>query len=103
MKYIRVTFHIWQEGEHYVSQCVELDTASCGQTEEEALKNIEEATLLHLNSLEDLGECEDALRERRIPIYRHEIIVEPPVQGDECASPMTIRPAIMEIPAAYAP
>ena len=38
---------VWREGEWYVSQCLELDVASQGQTEEEALANLREALELH--------------------------------------------------------
>ena len=38
---------VWCEGEWYVSQCLELDVASQGHTEEEALVNLREALELH--------------------------------------------------------
>ena len=38
---------VWREGEWYVSQCLELDVASQGDTEEEALKNLKEALELY--------------------------------------------------------
>jgi len=41
---------VWREGEWYVSQCLELDVASQGETEEEALANLKEAVELHLES-----------------------------------------------------
>jgi len=34
---------VWREGRWYVSQCLELDIASQGETEEEALTNLKEA------------------------------------------------------------
>jgi predicted RNase H-like HicB family nuclease len=34
---------VWREGKWYVSQCLELDVASQGETEEEALANLKEA------------------------------------------------------------
>jgi predicted RNase H-like HicB family nuclease len=34
---------VWQEGNTYVSQCLEVDVASQGETEEEALTNLKEA------------------------------------------------------------
>jgi predicted RNase H-like HicB family nuclease len=39
---------VWREGNWYVSQCLELDVASQGETEEEALANVREALELHL-------------------------------------------------------
>ena len=38
---------VWREGNWYVSQCLELDVASQGETEEEALDNLKEALELH--------------------------------------------------------
>jgi predicted RNase H-like HicB family nuclease len=38
---------VWREGEWYVSQCLELDVASQGATEDEALANLKEALELH--------------------------------------------------------
>jgi predicted RNase H-like HicB family nuclease len=38
---------VWREGKWYVSQCLELDVASQGETEEEALANLKEAIELH--------------------------------------------------------
>ena len=38
---------VWREGTWYVSQCLELDVASQGETEEEALANLREALELH--------------------------------------------------------
>ena len=38
---------VWREGDWYVSQCLELDIASQGETEDEALANLKEALELH--------------------------------------------------------
>jgi len=38
---------VWREGPWYVSQCLEVDVASQGETEEEALANLREALELH--------------------------------------------------------
>jgi len=38
---------VWREGQWYVSQCLELDVASQGDTEEDALANLKEAIELH--------------------------------------------------------
>ncbi|MGA7524325.1 MAG: type II toxin-antitoxin system HicB family antitoxin [Acidobacteriaceae bacterium] len=39
---------VWREGDWYVAQCLEVDVASQGETEEEALSNLKEALELHL-------------------------------------------------------
>jgi len=38
---------VWQEGDWYVAQCLELDVASQGETEAEALSNLKEALELY--------------------------------------------------------
>ena len=39
----RFTAHLWREGDVWVAQCLEVDVASQGETEEEALANLKEA------------------------------------------------------------
>ena len=38
---------ITKEADWYVAQCLEVDVASQGETEDEAMKNLNEALLLH--------------------------------------------------------
>lgn len=38
---------VWQEGDWYVAQALEVDVASQGESEEEALDNLREALELH--------------------------------------------------------
>jgi predicted RNase H-like HicB family nuclease len=38
---------VWRQGDWFVSQCLEVDVASQGQTEDEALDNLREALELH--------------------------------------------------------
>jgi predicted RNase H-like HicB family nuclease len=38
---------VWQEGKWFVAQCLEVDIASQGKTEEKALENLREALALH--------------------------------------------------------
>jgi predicted RNase H-like HicB family nuclease len=38
---------VWREGDWYVAQCLEVDVASQGRSEEEALENLKEALELH--------------------------------------------------------
>lgn len=38
---------VWREGDWFVSQCLEVDVASQGLTEDEALANLREALELH--------------------------------------------------------
>ena len=41
------TATVWQEGEWFVAQCREVEVASQGLTEDEALENLREALELH--------------------------------------------------------
>ena len=69
MGYIVVTFHVHDEDDQFVSLCPELGTASCGDTVDEAFRNIKEATSQYLNAIEASGERERIFRKRNIPIY----------------------------------
>ena len=42
-----LTASIWKESNWFVAQCLEIDIASQGATEEEALANLQEALELH--------------------------------------------------------
>jgi len=37
----------WREGEWFIAQCIEVDVASQGETEEAALENLRDALELH--------------------------------------------------------
>jgi predicted RNase H-like HicB family nuclease len=50
---IKLTAAIWQEGDWYVSQCVELGVASQGRTEKAALRNLKQAVRLYLTDDEE--------------------------------------------------
>lgn len=41
------TASVWREGDWYVAQCLEVDVASQGESEEEALANLREALELY--------------------------------------------------------
>jgi len=38
---------VWREGDWYVAQCLDVDVASQGKSEGEALSNLQEALALH--------------------------------------------------------
>ena len=38
---------VWQEDKWFVAQCLEVDVASQGETEEEAIHNLNDALTLH--------------------------------------------------------
>lgn len=56
---------LWQEGEHFVAQCLNVDVSSFGNTKEEALANLQEALELFF---------EDALPDQIQTIQNPEIV-----------------------------
>ena len=46
----RFSASIWQEGEWFIAQCVQVDVASQGATEGDALENLRDALELHFSS-----------------------------------------------------
>jgi predicted RNase H-like HicB family nuclease len=67
--YIILTLVIHEEDGQFASVCPELGTASCGDTVDEALANIREATLQYLSAIDQNGTRERIFRKRNIPIY----------------------------------
>jgi predicted RNase H-like HicB family nuclease len=62
------TATVWQEDEWFVAQCLQIDVASQGRTEEEALENLREALELHFE-------------EPRAPVTPHIAVVEAEVSA----------------------
>ena len=59
MTKMRLTVSIWEEDGVYVSRCQELEVASCGDSPQEALDNIQEAIELYLENARVLGIIQD--------------------------------------------
>ena len=68
--FIALTLEVVAEGKHFVSRCLELGTASFGDTIDEAFHNVTEATAEYLNTLERLGERERVFAEKGITVQR---------------------------------
>lgn len=60
---IKLTEELWREGNMYVSYCPELDIASCGESVEQAKKNLKEAILINLEEAQKLGTLSTLLQE----------------------------------------
>ena len=60
---LKLTEELWKEGNMYVSYCPELDVASCGETVNQAKKNLREAILINLEEAQKLGTLNDLLQE----------------------------------------
>jgi predicted RNase H-like HicB family nuclease len=45
----KFTASVWREGRWHIAQCLEVDVASQGRTEKQALKNLADAVALHFS------------------------------------------------------
>ena len=46
----KLTTSVWKEGEWFIAQCIEVDVASQGETQELAIANLQEALELHFEA-----------------------------------------------------
>ncbi|OYD14383.1 hypothetical protein CH333_08190 [candidate division WOR-3 bacterium JGI_Cruoil_03_44_89] len=69
--YVMLTFEFRKRGRRWTAYCKELGTATFGRSLPEVQERIEEAVLLHLNTLEDVGERERFFKENNITFYPH--------------------------------
>jgi len=59
----QIKYIVYQEGKYYVSQCLNVDISSFGETIEEAIKNLKEAVELYFENEQqeleyhDIGEA----------------------------------------------
>lgn len=61
---------LWREGNWYVSQCLEVDIASQGESEDEALANLKEALELHFEPPQATRPTAQSLRAtKRAAVY----------------------------------
>ena len=60
------TVSIWQEEDLFIAQCLDVDVASQGRTEEEALANLREALELHFE--EPVAEWTPKLRKVEVKV-----------------------------------
>jgi predicted RNase H-like HicB family nuclease len=66
--HVVLTVEIHQEDGYFVAKCLELGVPSFGDSLDEALHNVMDATTLYLNTLEEDGDRERILGERGIKI-----------------------------------
>lgn len=65
---IALTARVYMEGDQYVAHCVELDIASCGDTEEEAFENLVDASDVYVTTLKETGQIERVFAERGVKV-----------------------------------
>ena len=68
--YVVLTFRFEREGKRWVALCDELGTSTFGRSLPEAERKLEEAVVLHLDTLEDVGERERFFKEHSITLRR---------------------------------
>jgi len=64
--YVILTYEFRRIDKRWTAYCKELGTATFGRSLPEAEKKLEEAVLLHLNTLEDVGERERFFKDHNI-------------------------------------
>lgn len=69
LHYVVLTCIFQREGRWVTAQCQELGTTAFGKNLDEAEERLREAILLHLNTLEDVGERARFFKEHKIRIY----------------------------------
>jgi predicted RNase H-like HicB family nuclease len=93
--YVVLTLKFRKEGRRWTAYCEELGTATFGRSIPEADKRIKEAVLLHLNTLEEVGERKRFFKEHDITFHQNrpkeditvclplnkEIFIEPHIQA----------------------
>lgn len=96
--YVVLTFTFRKEGRRWLARCEELGTSVFGRSLPEAEKILSEAVVLHLSTLEDVGERERFFKENKIAYHRakpdKDIKVSVPLRQD-----VFVHPHIQHIPA----
>ena len=90
--YIVVTLKFRKEGKKWVAFCEELGTSTFAYSLKKAEERIKEAVVLHLNTLEDVGERERFFKENNIILHQHkpkrnELNMSPPFIPDTLSTP----------------
>jgi predicted RNase H-like HicB family nuclease len=100
--YVVLTLKFQKQGRRWTALCEELGTATFGRSLPEADQRLKEAVLLHLNTLEDVGERERFFKEHKIQLHhekpREDITVCVPVNREIFVAPLV--QAVPELTAA---
>jgi len=67
--YVVLTYEFGREGRRWTAHCKELGTATFGRSLPEAQRRLSEIVVLHLNTLEDVGERGRFFREHNITFH----------------------------------
>jgi hypothetical protein len=83
--FVVLTLQVRQSDKRWPGECLELGTATDGRSLKEVHSELMELVLLHLESLEAVGERERFFREHRITLYSDDAVptaVEKPIPVD---------------------
>ena len=96
--YVVLTLKFQKVGRRWTAYCEELGTATFGRSLPEADKRIKEALLLHLNTLEEVGERNRFFQEHNIELHhtkpKKDITVRLPLRTE-----VFVQPHIQAVPA----
>lgn len=99
--YVVLTFRFEEEDGRWTAYCDELGTATFGRSLPEAERKLNEAVLLHLQTLEEVGEREKFFSEHKIKCHlnkpKDDIQVRLPISSNSY-----IHPHVQPIPAGVA-
>ena len=68
--YAVLTFEYYKEGNKWVATCIEFGTSTFGRSIIDAERKLDEAVMLHLKTLEEVGERERFFKEHKIEFKR---------------------------------
>lgn len=74
--FVILTLAFRQDGRRWTGECLELGTATYARTLKQTQDELAEMVTLHLNSLEDVGECERFFKEHGIRFYRDDVALD---------------------------
>ncbi len=96
MPRVILTGVVEKEDNQFVSICPELDVASCGETEEEALDMLEEALQVYLEAVHEVGELAREFQEMGIKVHPDSIEADEPAAGTMQGK--NVRTYILQVP-----
>jgi hypothetical protein len=85
--FVILTMAFRQDGRRWTGECLELGTATYARTLKQASDELHELVTLHLNALDDVGECDRFFREHGIRYYSDAVMPDDaapriPTDGD---------------------
>lgn len=96
MPHIVVTLKAYKEDGQWVSECLEFDVASAGDTLDEAFENATDAVIVYLNTLEEKGLREKVFAERHVNVHTEdpepdgELVTLPRARPGDFVSPTVV-------------